>query len=162
MKTQVLFSFLALVFTPLLKAETYQVSDWERQIIAACLILEAADQGEIGMQAVAAVIANRAGGDPEKYILVVKKPYAFSALNAATTGKTGARGYADHIQRASMDMNWVKAKRLVDQLYAKSLADVTYGADHYTRRDTLPSWSHTMKATAVIGDHLFFKARKAN
>lgn len=143
-----------------LKAETYQASEWERQIIASCLVLEASDQGEIGMHAVAAVIANRAGGDPAKFITIVKTPYAFSALNTATTGKTGSRGFADHIQRASNDRNWSLALRLVNQLYTQDLADPTYGADHYSRRDELPSWSHTMRATAVIGDHLFFKTRK--
>ncbi len=139
-------------------AENYQPSSWERQIVAACLVLEASNQGELGMQAVASVIANRAERDASRFIRVVKTPYAFSALNSATTGKTGRKGYAGHVRRASRDSSWKTALRIVDQLYAHDLADVTYGADHYTRRDSLPSWSHRMRANTVIGDHLFFQA----
>lgn len=135
----------------------YQPCSWERQIVAACLVLEAANQGERGMQAVASVIANRAQRDPANYLSVVKRPFAFSALNAATTGKTGGVGYASHVRRASRDSSWSTALLIVDQLYDRSLSDVTYGADHYSRRDMLPSWSHSMRATAVIGDHLFFR-----
>lgn len=139
-------------------ANTYEPCDWERQIVAACLVLEASNQGQEGMQAVASVIANRGKRDSSRYIKIVKHPYAFSALNSATTGKTGATGYAGHVQRASRDAHWSMALRIVDELYANTLQDVTYGADHYTRRDALPSWSHGMRATTVIGDHLFFAA----
>ncbi len=135
----------------------YQPCEWEKQIIAACLVLEAANQGETGMQAVASVIANRAGRSPERFIAVVRTPYAFTALNDATTGKTGADGFAPHVRRASNDRNWPLARRIVDDLFSHALHDNTYGADHYSRLDRLPSWSHGMRATAVIGDHLFFK-----
>lgn len=131
---------------------------WERKIVAACLILEAADQGVPGMQAVASVIANRAGGEPSRYIDMVKKPYAFSAMNFSTTGKGADRSYAPLVSRASKDTNWANALALVEELYAGKLADNTFGADHYSRRDELPSWSHGMRATTVIGDHLFFKS----
>ena len=111
------------------------------------------------MQAVASVISNRAGRAPERIFKVVTVPYAFTALNTATTGQTGERGFTDHVRRASNDRNWPLALGIVDALYANELTDVTYGADHYSRRDSLPRWSHTMRATAVIGDHLFFRAR---
>lgn len=140
-------------------SEVYQPCPWERQIVAACLVLEASNQGEVGMQAVASVIANRAQRDSSRYIQVVKRPYAFSALNTATTGRTGSVGYAGHVQRASRDSSWTSALRIVDQLYENSLSDVTYGADHYSRADQLPNWSHRMRATTIIGDHLFFRAK---
>ena len=79
----------------------YTPDPWERQIVAACLILEASDQGERGMTAVANVIANRADKNARKYLKQVKRPYAFSSLNRATTGKTGSRGYADHVRRGA-------------------------------------------------------------
>lgn len=155
-------AFVALLSACLLRAEEvipHQPTAWEKQIIAACLILEASNQGETGMQAVASVIANRAQRNPQQFVAVVKQPYAFTALNTATTGKTGDTGYSTHVRRASNDRNWPLALRIVDDLYSSSLSDNTYGADHYSRRDQLPSWSHGMRATAVIGDHLFFKRR---
>ncbi|EDY81615.1 hypothetical protein VDG1235_1233 [Verrucomicrobiia bacterium DG1235] len=158
MKQFLLISIAALAGLARLEADSYEPTSWERQIIAACLVLEASNQGEIGMQAVAAVIANRGERDTSRYISIVKHPYAFSALNTASTGKTGSDGYTDHVRRASRDSNWTTALQIVDQLYARSLTDITYGADHYSRRDELPSWSHKMRATTVIGDHLFFKA----
>ncbi|MDQ8180082.1 cell wall hydrolase [Pelagicoccus sp. SDUM812005] len=141
----------------LLRAESTP-DPWERQVVAACLILEAANQGEAGMQAVAAVIGNRGQGDPSKYLAVVKKPYAFSAFNASTGKGKQRQSFAALVSRASKDVNWPVALRIVDELYAGELADNTFGADHYSRKDELPSWSHGMRATTVIGDHLFFKS----
>lgn len=131
--------------------------DWNRKLIAACLILEAADQGEAGLQAVASVIANRAEKKPTDYIKVVTRPYAFSALNEASTDKTGKFTYDQLVKKASKDRNWSLAVSIVDKMYQKTLTDNTFGANHYSRKDELPSWSHGMRATVVIGDHLFFK-----
>ncbi len=135
-----------------------QADPWERQIVAACLILEASNQGVDGMQAVAAVIANRGEGNPARYLEVVRKPYAFSAFNVSTGKGKSEQRFAGLVARASKDVNWSKALEIVDLLYAGELQDNTFGADHYSRRDELPSWSHGMRATTVIGDHLFFKS----
>lgn len=137
--------------------EPSEDTQWEKQIIAACLILEAADQGEEGLRAVASVIANRAKNQGEEYVSIVKRPYAFSALNKASTDTTGEFGYDKLVRKASKDRNWRLALSIVEKLYQDTLEDNTFGADHYSRRDELPSWSHGMRATAVIGDHLFFK-----
>ncbi|MBK1879431.1 cell wall hydrolase [Pelagicoccus mobilis] len=141
----------------LAKSTTPENLAWEKQIIASCLILEASNQGEEGLRAVASVIANRADRDSKPYIFIVKQPYAFTALNKASTDKTGKFGYDQLVRRASQDYNWSLALSIVDELYQNSLVDVTFGADHYSRKDELPSWSHGMRATTVIGDHLFFK-----
>jgi len=137
---------------------SYQPSSWERQIIAACLVLEAADQEEIGMRAVASVIRNRAGGQGKRILGVVKRPYAFSSLNSATTGRTGGSGYATHVRKASRDRHWSAALSIVDDMYSTSWRDVTYGADHYVRLDIDPKWSRSMSETAVIGKHRFFSS----
>ncbi|MBD5780319.1 cell wall hydrolase [Pelagicoccus sp. NFK12] len=158
MKPTFLLTVLSLCLFPVfLRAEALPDA-WERQVLAACLILEAADQGEAGMQAVAAVIRNRSGGDASKFIAVVKKPYAFSALNASTVKGKDKQSFAPLVSRASKDINWSKALSIVDALYSGELSDNTFGADHYSRKDELPSWSHGMRATTVIGDHLFFKS----
>jgi len=136
---------------------SYTPDPWERQIVAACLILEAADQGEIGMTAVANVIANRADGNARKFYREVKRPYAFSSLNRATTGKTGNRGFADHVRRASRDHHWRVALRIVDKLYAGTLQDLTNGATHFSLKNEYVAWMKDMKLTAVIGDHKFLR-----
>lgn len=148
---------LASIIPLSLFAKTEEEQTWERHVIASCLILEAANQGQEGLQAVASVIANRANRQPENYLAVVQHPYAFSALNKASTDKTGEFGYDRLIRRASKDINWPLALSIVDQLFENTLLDNTFGADHYSRKDELPSWSHGMRATVVIGDHLFFK-----
>jgi len=138
-------------------AASHTPDPWERQIVAACLILEASDQGETGMTAVANVIANRADNNPRKFYREVKRPYAFSSLNRATTGKTGNRGFADHVRRASRDHNWRVALRIVDKLYAGSLPDLTYGATHFSLKNEYVAWMKGMKLTTVIGDHKFLR-----
>lgn len=159
MQRALLVPLFLLGLPTLLKAE-WVADPWELQVVAACLILEAADQGEEGMQAVAAVIRNRGEGEPSKFLAVVKKPYAFSAFNASSASRMQERrSFAPFVSRASKDVNWPKALRIVDALYAGNLRDNTFGADHYSRRDELPSWSHGMRATTVIGDHLFFRSR---
>lgn len=150
------FALLAFAASP--AALAYSPCAWEKQIVAACLVLEASNQGEEGMRAVASVIANRADRDPALILKVVKRPYAFSAFNTATTGKTGSDGYAGHVRRASRDRNWSLANSIVEEMYAQQLADITFGADHYLRRDVFPSWSLRMQATILIGDHLFLRS----
>tara|TARA_B100001093_G_scaffold429291_1_gene424443 strand:- start:625 stop:903 length:279 start_codon:yes stop_codon:yes gene_type:complete len=65
-------------------ASTYQPCSWEKQMVAACLVLEAPDHDEKGMRGGASVILNRANRNYSTAIRVLKKPFAFSALNTAT------------------------------------------------------------------------------
>jgi spore germination cell wall hydrolase CwlJ-like protein len=136
---------------------SYSPDQWERQIVAACLVLEASDQGEQGMIAVANVMHNRSDKNPSRIYREVKKPYAFSSLNAATTGKTRNRGFAGHVTRASRDLNWRIALRVVDKMYAGTLADLTRGATHYSLTNEYVSWMSNMKLTVVIGNHKFLR-----
>ncbi len=158
MKANAFLAIIALIITGpgLANANSYQPCAWEKQIVAACLVLEAADQGELGMRGVASVILNRADGNHAKVMRVVKKPYAFSALNAATTGRTGSNGFASHVQKASRDRLWNSALQIVDELYTHSWRDVTNGADHYARKDLRPSWIRSMSRTTTIGSHAFY------
>lgn len=136
----------------------YQPCSWEKQIVAACLVLEASDQGELGMRGVASVIRNRAGGRHSNILKVVKRPYAFSALNAATSGKTGRAGFANHVRRASRDRHWQTALRIVEEMYTPNWFDITNGADHYARVDIRPNWTYSMSVTAEIGAHRFYSS----
>ena len=160
MKTKILtklafLAFLGGIFSN--TADAYKPDPWARQIIAACLILEASNQGEEGMIAVANVINNRAYGEPSRIYRVVKKPYAFTSLNSATTGKTGKLGYAGHVTHASRDRNWKLALNIVDRLYAGTLPDLTGGATHYSLVGEHVSWMNSMRQTKVIGSHKFLR-----
>ncbi|RPF83265.1 MAG: hypothetical protein CBC31_000215 [Verrucomicrobia bacterium TMED71] len=75
-------------------ASAYQPCSWEKQIVAACLVLEAAEQDAMGTRGVASVILNRTDEKPLLGYAGRQKPYAFSALNTATTGRTGSKGFA--------------------------------------------------------------------
>lgn len=139
------------------RADAYTPDSWERQVVAACLVLEASSEGPIGLMAVANVIANRADGNPRRYYKVVKKPYAFSSMNTATTVKSGGQAYANLVRRASRDPNWGLSLNVVDKLYSGRLQDLTNGATHFALKSKRSSWMSSMKITAVIGNHKFMR-----
>src|SRR5438045_2546461 len=66
---------------------TYTLSAGERDTVASCLVLEAANQGEFGMRSVMAVIRNRAGGRAELLALTVLRQKQFTAFNKLTAGR---------------------------------------------------------------------------
>lgn len=154
-----IITFLVLVGTLVAtsRAEAYTPDPWERQVVAACLVLEASSEGPIGLMAVGNVIANRADGDPRRYYKVVKKPYAFSSMNAATTRTSGGQAYADLVRKASRDPNWGLSLNVVDRLYTGQLQDLTNGATHFALKSKRSSWMSSMKVTAVIGNHKFMR-----
>jgi spore germination cell wall hydrolase CwlJ-like protein len=126
----------------------------ERETIAACLILEAASQGDFGMRGVMAVIRNRSRGLPELYAPVVLRPKQFSALNRITTG--GGR-LSDAITRAKRDRMWATALRIVDDAVDDAWHDPTNGATHYTRSSEKIYWTRSLTRTAIIGAHSFYR-----
>lgn len=132
-----------------------EVSDYERQILATVLVLEAANQGETGMLAVLHVINNRAKGNPERAIGQVARRKAFSCLNAVTAQKH--RDYGPVIGRAMRDRTWAKACRMIDAYVAGQLGpDFTGGATHYCIHPP-ESWKAEMVFTVKIGLHNFFR-----
>jgi len=131
------------------------VSDYERQIIASVLVLEAANQGEAGMLAVLHVINNRARGNPENAIGQVARPKAFSCLNAITSQRNPDYGPA--LRRAMQDRTWPRALEMVDSYIAGQLGDdLTGGATHYCIHPPT-SWREQMHFTTRIGVHTFFR-----
>ena len=150
-----LFAVLVVVTTQAIGA--YTPDQWERQVVAACLVLEASSDGPLGLMAVANVISNRSDGDPSRFYKVVKKPYAFSSVNAVTKGRTGGRGYAPLVRKASRDPNWGLSLKVVDRLYAGTLQDLTNGATHFALKKKRASWMSSMQVTAIIGSHKFMR-----
>lgn len=144
--------FACMLVVSQVKAE---VSQYDRQIIASVLVLEAACQGEEGMRAVLNVINNRAKGDPEGAVAQVARRKAFTCINAITSQANP--DYSPAISRAMNDRTWDLAMFLVDAYCAGQLgADNTDGSTHYCI-DPPQSWREQMAFTKRIGAHTFFR-----
>ncbi len=132
----------------------YQLPEEERETVAACLVLEAASQGELGQRGVMAVIRNRARGRPELFARTVLQEKQFSALNKLTSGRE-SRWRA--IQRAKRDPTWPQALGIVDDALRDDWHDPTAGATHYTRTGERTPWTRNLSRTVVIGGHSFYR-----
>ena len=177
-KTKVTAAIAALLWLPLARAEVplitllpeapvrqegpaisfsipkYALSDDEREIIAACLVLEAASQGERGMRGVMAVIRNRAHGEPVLFTPVVLQEKQFSALNKLTAGRESLWRI---VHRAQKDRMWSTALEIVDEATEDDWRDPTRGATHYTRTGERTPWTRTLAQTVTIGRHAFYR-----
>jgi hypothetical protein len=126
----------------------------ERQTVAACLVLEAASQGDIGLRGVMAVIRNRARGLPELFAPTVLRDKQFSALNRVTAGRETLE---QAILRAQRDPTWVHAMLIVDHAMEESWWDPTGGATHYTLTGERTPWTRRLARTTIIGAHSFYR-----
>ncbi len=143
-------------FTPTItfSIPKYELSDEERELVAACLILEAASQGDRGMRGVMAVIRNRARGLPELFVPTVLREKQFSALNKLTAGRESLYRV---LRRAKSDRMWDTAMRIVDDATEDEWHDPTRGATHYTRTGERTRWTGALAKTVVIGRHAFYR-----
>lgn len=132
----------------------YTLTTLERETIAACLVLEAASQGELGMRSVMSVIRNRSRQLPELLAPTVLRPKQFSALNHVTSGRKNIR---DAVARARRDRMWTTALRLVDDACNDDWHDPTLGATHYTRSSERIYWTRNLARTVTIGAHSFYR-----
>lgn len=132
----------------------YALTPMEREMIAACLVLEAANQGEFGMQGVMAVIRNRARGQPELFAPTVLREKQFSAFNKLTAGR---ETLARTVARARRDPMWWTALSVVNAAVDESWHDPTDGATHYTRTGENTRWTHSLAKTVTIGGHSFYR-----
>jgi spore germination cell wall hydrolase CwlJ-like protein len=132
----------------------YELTSLERHIVASCLVLEAASQGETGMRGVMAVIRNRARGLPELFAPTVLKAKQFSALNRLTAGR---ESMSRVVARAKRDRMWPVALKLVDEAVLDTWHDPTHGATHYTRVGERNAWTRTLARTVTIGRHAFYR-----
>ncbi len=128
--------------------------EWQRQAVTACLVLEAACQGEAGMRAVMAVVRNRAQQSPARFAREVLRPRQFSAFNAVSAGH---ETLWKAVLRAQRDQSWPIAEQLVAEACLPGWKDSTHGATHYTRASERPYWAKDMHVTARIGDHVFYR-----
>lgn len=137
-----------------LELRKYQLTAQEREMVAACIVLEAASQGELGMRGVMAVIRNRARAQPELFALTILREKQFSAMNTHTAGRESLWRL---IQRAKADRTWPQALALVDAAQRDDWHDPTGGATHYTRSAERTAWTRSLAKTVTIGAHSFYR-----
>jgi spore germination cell wall hydrolase CwlJ-like protein len=158
---EVFVPFITPVSRPVMEGPTitfslprYTISPQERETIAACLVLEAASQGESGMRGVMAVIRNRARALPELYAPTVLRSKQFSAMNKVTSGQ---ESLWRAIMRARQDRMWPTALAVVDAALQDKWHDPTAGATHYTRSAERTRWTQQLAMTVRIGAHSFYR-----
>jgi spore germination cell wall hydrolase CwlJ-like protein len=154
-----------------LNATTSALSDYERQIIATCLVLESASEGTEGMRAVLNVIHNRAEHRLERVVRETIKRGQFSAMHSIW-GKNYVRlvllidtihrivGNPDFnalIERAKRDRMYESAVKLVLLMEKGLLEDNTQGSTHYHTLEIKPYWADSFKHTVTLGNHRFYR-----
>lgn len=159
----VLILLISTLLPGMLAANTQRqnLSHYERKIVASCLILEAASDGEEGMRAVLNVIFNRADRQPQKVVQEVVKPKQFTSLNSVTGQRNP--NFSPIIRRALKDPLFNEAYQLVLKMEQGELIDNTRGADHYhvSQVESNPYWAETMKPTTTVGSHIFYTSKSS-
>ena len=149
--------FIVLFFTAAggAPAQAGRLRDYDRQIIASCMVLEAGCDGSEGMQAVLNVILNRAEGYRHRMVAEVIKRGAFSCM--APVWSTAAPDYSPLIRRAQAQRGAFKtAVKLLSTMDRGLLWDNTYGATHYHASTIRPYWVSDMSYITTVGGHHFY------
>lgn len=139
-------------------ARAGELSNYDRQIVAACMVLEAGCDGAAGMQAVLNVILNRAEGYLHRLVPEVINPGAFSCM--ASVWNSAAPDYSPLLRRAQeQTVTYGLALRLIRTMERGLLWDNTYGATHYHADRIRPYWVSDMRYITSVGSHLFYVRR---
>ena len=128
------------------------MTDDQIDYMARTIYGEARGEGSRGMQAVGNVIMNRvhAGSWYGASIKdVVLKKYQFSCWNVGDPNREKILN-ATPTQLSS-------ARSIAEKVADGTLPDITGGATHYHAKSILPYWAASMKKTATIGNHIFYK-----
>lgn len=137
------------------------LSGYNRQIIASCMVLEAAGDGTEGMQAVLNVILNRADGYLHRMIPETVKRGAFSCMSS--TWNVSRPNYSPLIRRArNQSRAYATALNLIDTMEQGLLWDNTGGATHYHTTSVRPYWVDDMHYLTTIGHHHFYSLHMQN
>jgi N-acetylmuramoyl-L-alanine amidase len=123
-------------------------------IIARTLWAEARNDGEQGMRAVAAVIYNRARGDIQQFVDVIKKPKQFSCWNAMTAKDWLPENFKTK-NKSDRDRQWKIAEKIANEMVQDRFTPVNNKIDHYYNPAIVsPSWGKDEKGE-MIGSHKF-------
>jgi len=150
-----LFIFVLALTAISFQAQAETMSDYDRQIVAACMVLEAGCDGATGMQAVLNVILTRADGYLHRLIPQTIKRGAFSCM--ASVWSTGMPDYSPLLSHAqNQGKVYDEALNLIAGMEQGLLWDNTYGATHYHATSIRPYWVSDMHYLTTIGGHHFY------
>jgi spore germination cell wall hydrolase CwlJ-like protein len=142
---------------PPISDEDYDVVDahW----MALTMWGEARNQGEIGMRAVAHVIANRRDAKTHGTFVTdtVSAAWQFSCWNKNDANRAMMLAIEDLPEGGTAHRQWLSAKRIAAEVLAGRSTDPTAGALFYHTTSVHPAWSRGVTPVTQIGDHLFFK-----
>lgn len=134
------------------------LSSYDRQIVASCMVLEAGCDGTDGMQAVLNVILNRADGYLHRMVPETIKYGAFSCMSPVW--KSRSPDYSPLLRRAqNQSRAYSEALQLIAIMEQGLLWDNTYGATHYHTTSIRPYWLSDMRYLTTVGSHHFYIQR---
>jgi hypothetical protein len=124
-------------------------------VLARTIWGEARGEAPGGMEAVAAVIVNRANHPRwwgRDLLSVCLKPWQFSCWNEDDPNRSKMLAVTPD------DPDFLRALGIADRAALGRLSDPTHGADSYADlRYSHPSWAQNATPVAKIGNHTFFK-----
>ena len=150
------------ILCPLLRGDSLRLTQ-EQRIVAMTILGEARGEGEVGMYAVACIIAQRSIAWKQTPMQVCLKDWQFSCWNKNDPNRKKLPSLLDTPQAAY-------AKRLAVNLNTLQRDFVKY-ADHYCHINKNPFWSYKtitrkgkkikipIKPLVVINRHKFYKLR---
>ena len=133
-------------------------------ILARTLFAEAANQGEEGKKAVASVIWNRAGHDPQKVVEVCFAYKQFSCWNdvhPATNPKYNPRNYKIKLPKklatnSNVELAWEDCKEIASDLINGTYISTIGNRNSYYNPDKAnPDWADDLQNVKKVGDHKF-------
>lgn len=131
----------------------------EHHCLTQALYYEARGEGRIGEQAVAEVVFHRmnAGHFGHSICAVVYEGSGHPGCQFSFTCN-GALG------RPRDEAAWMKSEQLAAQILTGEvpLHNTTGGATHYHATWVNPFWAPTLKVTAQIGNHIFYRASRVH
>ena len=121
----------------------------EEKIIAITILAEARGEGEKGMYAVAAVIAQRAFERKRTPSEICLKPYQFSCWNGYKKVKD-----LEHLLKVPQAKYAILIAKNIKLL---SREFVGYANHYHNNKIKKPYWAKGKKPVKIIGNHIFYK-----
>jgi spore germination cell wall hydrolase CwlJ-like protein len=149
-------------------ADTTNLSVGAFDCLARTLYFEARSESTAGQIAVGQVVLNRAqsGKFPTGLCAVVQQG-RYTATTIAKSAAAGSRacqftwycdGIGDEIGRTlSAQTAWKKSQDVAAAVLVGSIPNLVDGATHYHTKAILPAWAKSMKRTATIDNHIFYR-----
>jgi spore germination cell wall hydrolase CwlJ-like protein len=131
----------------------------EHRCLSQALYYEARGEGRMGEKAVAEVVFHRmkAGNFGHSICAVVYEGSDHRGCQFSFT----CNGDLD---RPRDELAWMKSQQLAAQILTGQVAlrNATGGATHYHAAWVFPFWAPTLKMTAQIGNHIFYRANTSH